>query len=377
MENIMENVEQWKPERLSSLIAMAKAHYAVSTIDQNDHVYKTYTTNDIRLFLDFNQAVEMANSFSAFSKEFDLAISFNNFIDVLKQTVIGENIIAVVPCNQDNHYICITTSDVFGILIKRSGIVSKTAVIFIYCQNCSTSIIGGTTYEAQWTYSVENFLSENFVVGLDDSRKKYIKAKKGHTVYETAYLHGDYTSKNGIVYYQLYVDDGLFLDIAHDYFNFDEASKFYEIMENVYLAEYSSRNAEKLYSIFCTRLACFDLLPGDIGEISICFHDPRTNDYSYSSVDYTEGNLVCIEFPDDEDENGHWCFGEKVWEYKNDELLIKFGKNKFEINFKLVLPNNKQLEEKIADLPNGYLSSGTIERVFKLATIKYMPKYFP
>ena len=82
-------------------------------------------------------------------------------------------------------------------------------------------------------------------------------------------------------------------------------------------------------------------------------------------------------YPDDEDENGHWCFGEKVWEYKNDELLIKFGKNKFEIHFKLVLPNNKQLEEKIADLPNGYLSSGTIERVFKLATIKYMPKYFP
>ena len=377
MENIMDNVELWKPARLSSLITMAKAHYAMSTIDQNDHIYKDYTTDDVRMFLDFSQAIEMANSFSDFSKEFDFTITFNNFIEVLKQTIIGENIIAVVTCNQDNHYICVTTSNVFGLLIKHYSVASKKrAVIYIYCQDCSTSVIGGSTYEAQWTYNVNNFLHENFTISLIHSQKEFIKLNR-RNVYETAYLDGDYDSDKDSIFYHLYVNNTLFLVVRHSRFDFDEASKFYEIMENIYLAEYSNRNAEKLYSIFCTRLACFDLLPGDIGEISVCYYDPRTNDYAYSSVDYTQGNLVCIEFPDDEVENGHWFFGADVWEYKNDELFIKSGKTKFEINFRLVLPNNKHLEEKIAGLPNGYLSPGTIDYIFRLATIKYMPKYFP
>lgn len=371
MQNFMENIEQWQPKRLSSLVTMAKAHYAISNVSPDN---RSYTTDDIRTFLDFNQSMSLANSFYTFSKDLNFTFVFSNFIEVLKKTIIGKDIIAVVPCNE-NHFICITVSDVFGLLIEQSQDNPTIALLYVYCKNNSESQIDECSYEWQWKYAVNNFLFETFSVSILESAKEFIRKENPTDISEKVMLYAQYDSDMDTAYYELYVNDELILGMNYTLLNFPQVLKFYELLENICLAEYS-KDPQKIYSIFCSTLINFDLMPGDVGEVAIASYDPdgEPNNNIVSSVDYIEGILICIRFTDDE--GAHWYFDQNMWEYKNDELLIKSNKSSFNITTNIVIPNDDTLEEKISGLPNGYLSSATIGRIFNLATIKYIPMYF-
>ncbi|MBR2289295.1 MAG: hypothetical protein IJ867_01400 [Clostridia bacterium] len=375
--DIMLGVTEWE-NNLSNLVHMIKERYSAK---------KTTSYNAHNIFNDMApcERTMMDRSFSKLGRYYSeerhhLRSSFINFLNTLERTAIGTHIIGIIPCDSLHHFICVTTTNVFGIEIHN--FVKDDSIVFvtIYYDNDINHRID--TYPQKWKYRVSKFLSPDFKINISETEKVAFNPHFGEINLKALYASEDAT-------YQAFVDGTKIAEMSYTYFGFKGAFTFFQFMEDVFLHN-PLEDADEIYSIFCKYLKAFKVAsPAEIKNASISILvRPEVDDNAFgfdnfisSVVSYHYDRLTSIQFIDEE--GSHWYFSEHEWDYQNADILIECRNGQIAITTYYSMPNDENFKKYLKNWQNLRFSDqfennqDFVNHIVQLASSKYIPEFFP
>lgn len=403
MEHIMQSISFWEPLYLMGLQTSANDHYDYLLKNRE----KEYDAMDMYYFLSPEQVRLIDRDFfNILFGRSDFFQVFTNLVEVLKNTVIGNDILAIVPCDIPC-FICVTKDNVYGVYFQKDVPASfePRISLTVYCDNYVSNTEHTFAYEGQWKYQVDKFLYNDFEICLTEVKKEtsigpiHIFGPKidgnvtvgyfNKTIGErtTIFVNAVYDDENAN--YKIFANDVKFAELEYTFKDFSKNFASFEYIEDLCLIK-RFKDADELYSIFCDGLAHFDVTKNEIKFVSAAlyntnyctfdedFDEDECYNYINSAVTYEYGKLKAIQFNDDN--GGHWCIQKDYWSFCNDSIEVTSYDGEIEYYISKIIEDSDDdntLKRNISCSYTKKMIDNFIFNIVKTAKTVHIPKYFP
>jgi hypothetical protein len=279
MNGINHYVEHWDSWYVSDIFTIAKSHFNSVVIQKN-----AYTEADLERFLTAYQRAQLSNILKKYGSGRFLPNSIDGFKKLLESTFISGIILAITPY-QDNCLLCVTNSRVYAVIVDFSKERECCTLSIFMNENRINGYNQPFVYNVKKTYDVLYDYDSGFYVSIVETEKE--AKEENHVFYFTA-QYNDATAS-----FERYIDGNLDFKMNFiDYTLFDE-HMLDGIEDSIFQPELDIVTACFAYSVFCSRIIYYNVLPDEIEDAYFCKYSFNGNTLQVSSrIRYHKGEPV-------------------------------------------------------------------------------------